>query len=353
MSNISNTVPSGLDPSQPLAQYWDKPVSELVRLPDTPISDAEQERHTLYCLLLMALVENFWNGNKRGQDGEYPWRESQRREDKIYQGGRYLGHNIACLAVDGNGEVIDFDFNHNDLFSSSVEHAESRLVRRIFSLTQIYDNWRVLKPGDPSRSADYLTILSNITIYTSLESCAQCSGIMALGKVKAVVYLQQDPGQFSIGNILRNLTTDALRAPLPISADQINLAYSLKRSAEQPAVDQGSDKQRSVAQHYQALNKGYQAFAAGVSKDKPFYRLNESDPKPDASRSITSFLCTDEALSIFQKGKEEFDKLELQHPEYKPNGGKDVLSNAHTQIHTQRFYAYASTLGQRGTPHKL
>src|SRR3981189_2447238 len=43
---------------------------------------------------------------------------------------RYLGHNIACIAVDGNGEIIDFDFNHNDLFRSSAEHAESRMVRR-------------------------------------------------------------------------------------------------------------------------------------------------------------------------------------------------------------------------------
>ena len=40
---------------------------------------------------------------------------------------RYLGHNIACIAVDGNGEIIDFDFNHNDFFRSSAEHAESRI----------------------------------------------------------------------------------------------------------------------------------------------------------------------------------------------------------------------------------
>src|SRR5262249_60859373 len=35
---------------------------------------------------------------------------------------RYVGHNIACIAVDGNGEIIDFDFNHNHFFRSSAEH---------------------------------------------------------------------------------------------------------------------------------------------------------------------------------------------------------------------------------------
>ncbi len=52
------------------------------------------------------------------------------------QGDRYLGHNIACIAVDENGSILDFDFNHNELFNSSAEHAEARLVRRLFSLNQ-------------------------------------------------------------------------------------------------------------------------------------------------------------------------------------------------------------------------
>ncbi|HYY42101.1 MAG TPA: hypothetical protein VE775_05165, partial [Pyrinomonadaceae bacterium] len=129
--------PPVLDPNEPLAQYWNKPVSQLVALADTPIAPEEQERHRIYCLLLMSLIVNFYNGNKHGQEGTYPGRAQQRRPNGLYQGGQYLGHNIACLAVDGDGFIIDFDFNHNELFSSSVEHAESRLVRRIFSLTQL------------------------------------------------------------------------------------------------------------------------------------------------------------------------------------------------------------------------
>src|SRR2546430_1137456 len=109
-----------------LSDLWEKQVRELVLLPKPNLSPAQKERHTLYSVLLMAIVAHYWNGNKRGNLGEYPWRENQRRSDGPgYIGGDYLGHNIACFAVDGKGEIIDFDFNHNDILNSSVEHAES------------------------------------------------------------------------------------------------------------------------------------------------------------------------------------------------------------------------------------
>src|SRR5262249_43677080 len=100
-------------------------------------------------LALMSLLRQNWNGNKKGAIGNYPARPNQiwRELDKdifLYRprpAGEldvgeprkvdYLGHNIACLAVDGDGDIIDFDFNHNEVFSSSVEHAESRLIRRL------------------------------------------------------------------------------------------------------------------------------------------------------------------------------------------------------------------------------
>ena len=328
MSSNPNQPPV-MDPSEPLAQYWDKPVSELVALPDAPISPEDQERHTIYSLLLMSLIASFWNGNKHGQDGVYPWRPKQLRPDGIYNGGQYLGHNIACLAVDGEGEVIDFDFNHNNIFSSSVEHAESRLVRRVFSLAQIYDNWEVKKAKDLPASSSYMSILSNVTIYTSLESCAQCSGIMALGAVKAVVYMQHDPGQFLIGNILRNLTTASLRAPLPISADKIGFPY------------------------YDQLNNGYKNFYDNVGTT-PFY--TKGTQKPDTAQSITSFLCTDEALSIFQAAAAQLSQMQLKYPDYTPldstTNQPRGLNNQSALEHSQQFFIYASHLGLRGTPHK-
>jgi tRNA(Arg) A34 adenosine deaminase TadA len=325
----SDSDPPVLDPNAPLAKYWGKTVRELATAESITITDQQAERHYLYSLLVAALVFTFWNGNKHGQNGDYPWRKNQRLSTGIYDGGQYLGHNIACLAVDGNGEVIDFDFNHNDIFSSSVEHAESRLVRRVFSLAQIYDDWHVRRPSSIPKAQDYLNILSNVTIYTSLESCAQCSGIMALGSVKSVVYLQRDPGQFAIGNILRNLTTPALRAPLSISADKFNFPY------------------------YQKLNSEFGKFYVDVL-NLPFYVDGTNE---DRSQSITSFLCTDKAKAVFGSAVEEFDRCVVRYPNFKPteDGCSDLRIRTNQEVldHVKAFFEYASLYGRRGTAHKL
>jgi hypothetical protein len=163
--------PPGFDTQPPLIENWNRQLGDLVDVSfnigrDAPelSHPAVRERHKIYCYLLMKLVVRFWNGNKRGPLGTYPLRQGQidrpqlperpqryRGEMIANPGGlrvnwdRYLGHNIACIAVDGNGEIIDFDFNHNDFFRSSAEHAESRMVRRLFSLTDIFDGWKTGK----------------------------------------------------------------------------------------------------------------------------------------------------------------------------------------------------------------
>jgi tRNA(Arg) A34 adenosine deaminase TadA len=331
--------PPVIDPSAPLAYYWRRPVWQLCTVDELrPMSPESQERHTIFALACMALVARFWNGNKRGQFGEYPQREKQTLpEHKIYDGGRYLGHNITCLAVDGDGEIIDFDFNHNEIFSSSVEHAESRLVRRVFSLAQIWGDRALRSANDPPRPASYGTILSKVTIFTSLESCAQCAGIMALAKVREVVYLQSDPGMYVIGNILRNLTTKDLRAPLPVPASLFGFPY------------------------FKALNDAYLAFYKTVT-DQSFWK--SPDGFVDRSPSITSFLCTDAARAIYDEGARAFAAMTLKYPDHKPASRKEpaatmkenlenMLSNAEALRSAQRFVAYANTVGERGTPHKL
>ena len=112
-------------------------------------------------------------------------------------------------------DILDFDFNHNEIFDSSVEHAESRLIRRLFSLTQVnrtYNNTQCVPCGSTeeasekyNKSVSYENLLSEYTLYTTLESCTQCTGIMNLGNLKEVVYLQTDPGMGSIGNIVFNM----------------------------------------------------------------------------------------------------------------------------------------------------
>jgi len=316
----------------PLGRIWKNTVASLVAVDNVRLEPGEIERHQIYSYVVQALLAHYWNGNKRGREGEYPWRTGQQTNGQ-YQGGDYLGHNIACIAVDENGEIIDFDFNHNDVFQSSVEHAESRLVRRIFSLTQLFDGWATKDPNAPAASANYATQLSGVTLYTSLESCAQCSGIMALGSVRRVVFLQRDPGQGSIGNILRNLMpqSGSFAAPLPIPGNLLGLTC------------------------FDALANGYEKFSAEIA-GKPFHI--SPGGKKDTSASITSYLCTDDALSIFRAGAQALETFTVTAPDYAPKdrGGQILaraLKNSTVLDHARRFLVYAKTQGRRGTPHQL
>ncbi len=347
---------------RPLDSYLNKPVSELVAPTLVSIPPGHQERHRAYLLLLMALVHYYRNGNKRGRVGTYPlnenktpenWAEDPEPKSGMHLGGDYLGHNIAAIAVDGDGRIIDFDFNHNTLLNSSVEHAESRLVRRVFSLVQIHHTWNVApETKSDGWSKDDYTTFENVTVYTSLEPCSQCAGIMALGRVRQVVYLQTDPGMYFIGNILRRLTEGTkLEAPLPISADRVGLGY------------------------FEELDTAFAEFK-GKLEDTPFFipkkkkdkadrsgSIKKKEDKADRSGSITSFLCTKMAQAIYGRGAVEFESLvagrrPLKYPACLPvdRTGKelpDALTNEGVIQEIKGFYRYATEGGKRATPHQL
>jgi tRNA(Arg) A34 adenosine deaminase TadA len=248
---------------------------------------------------------------------------------------RYVGHNIACVAVDGNGEIIDFDFNHNDFFRSSTEHAESRMVRRLFSLTDIFDSWKTgERIGDRSRAFS----LQNVTLYTSLESCAQCSGVMSLGGVKQVVYLQNDFTAYMIGNIMFNLANPVSGlpgAPKPIAASAVGL------------------------QQFQALNDANLAFVKDIQDAKArndstrAFFISPDKTFVDFEPSITSFLCTDVARDIFEAGGKQLDAMTLEFPNEKHPDERDVLTNQECLQEARSFFKYADLEGYRGSPHKL
>ena len=347
-----------------LRVYWAKSVGQLTDVnariteaaPDL-LTDVGKERHRIYCFLLMKLIHRFWNGNKRGPVGKYPLRAKQKLEHGRYRGDmfaspmldplrvswdRYLGHNIACIAVDGHGHIIDFEFNHNDFFRSSAEHAEARMVRRLFGLANIPDYWQT---GDPLPKKSRAFSLKDVTLYTSLESCAQCSGVMSLGRVKQVVYLQNDPGAYMVGNIMFNLAGQesgdkSSLAAIPIPASVVGVTY----------------------QH--ELNKRYNNFMVDIAKAEkagdqsraffvpPGYRKG-SPLSVDYGNSITSFLCTDSAMEVFEHGAKSFDGLELRWGNRRYRKDKDTLTNEQVLKQAVKFYEYADVEGFRGSPHKL
>ncbi|NJO02604.1 MAG: hypothetical protein HC880_13795 [Bacteroidia bacterium] len=210
------------------------------------------------------------------------------------------------------------------------------MVRRAFSLSQISDSWNindeeVLKYIEELRQdRSYSHMLSNVTVYTSLESCSQCSGIMALARIRDVVYLQDDVGMNRIGNIIHNLTKNtALRAPRPISAAEFNFPY------------------------YERLNQAFERFRQRINQGETFYI--SSGGQAQRSASITTFLCSDDAYEVYQEANQAFVNLksnQLLHPDYKPPKEKKALTNAKVLAHAHNFLKYAVKDGQRGTPHR-
>src|SRR5262245_57657503 len=263
---------------------------------------------------------------------------------------RYLGHNIACIAVDGNGEIIEFDFNHNDFFRSSAEHAESRMVRRLFSLTDIRDSWRTGTPID-NRSRPFS--LNEVTLYTSLESCAQCSGLMSLAGVKQIVYLQNDFTAYKIGNIMYNLANRTAQdrfpgAPVPIPASVIDLEYF--DQLNKANLDFGLKMRDARKKH----DQGDETAKREARREAFFVPLDGGHP--DFGDAITSFLCCDAAHDIFKAGGEKLDSLALKFPERRfPDGPNqaDILTNVQCLNEAREFYKYADIEGYRGSPHKL
>ena len=364
-AQTSPALPAGFqNEGQPFAENWHRELSEITRVNLDAEFDAEEvrERHRIYCYLLMKLIYRFWNGNKRGPFGTYPQRARQiefvpAAGKNVYRGDmiaspegsrinwdRYIGSNIACLAVDGNGAIIDFDFNHNDFFRSTVEHAESRLVRRLFSLTPIYDSWKTArKIGDRSKAFS----LSDVTLYTSLESCAQCSGIMSLAGVKQIVYLQTDFTAYMIGNIMYNL------------ANQVETTAADGTKKTLPGAPMPIPASKVGVEEFDLLNEKNIAFCSMLRNPEnldppPAFFISEDGRFRDSAPSITSFLCTDDARDIFEQGMKKFDNFPLQYPDFRfPDNSGDVLTNQKCLDEAVAFYKYADVDGYRGSPHKL
>ena len=343
----------------------DRRLSELMTVPVPPTTPEEQERHRIYCYLLLYLLNEHWNPYKYGCEGEYPWAEGTNARRSSY-----LGHNIAAIAVSPTGRIVDFDFNHNELFNNSAEHAEARLLRRLFALGKQFaerldgeyrdedsnkkqsvsvlhsDNGRYPSHWwyDPEYTmfrTHYGRTLSRITIYTSLESCAQCSGMMALGAVEKVVYLQADPGQNHIGAILFNLNggKTAFKSPLPVPASEYGVA------------------------EYEALSVAYSKYLVQIqsSSMKPFYTMG--DKKIPPSSSLTTFLCTSAAKNILQSAAYKFSR-EKQYPKGLPfpsgprleyrdwQPSPTALKNWEVWREAELFAQGTFRYGRRGTPHR-
>ena len=202
-----------------------------------PLSqEAQDERDEIYTLTAYAVVFNDWQ----------------------VAGPDKRGHNIGSILVDPQGKIVHWARNCNAVLSNGTQHGEVRLM--VGYLNQV---------GGYS--------LKDHTVYTTLEPCAQCSGMMVLTNIKRTVYGQTDPG---FGKAMERLSLDS--------------------KAWNP--------------------KGYAPYPRAVISEKSKSRFCErlDVAYAQAGGSITRFLLTETSRGIYADAREALDHYQVRYPENQP-----------------------------------
>ena len=85
------------------------------------------------------------------------------------------GHNIGSILVDKNSVPVFWARNAVTVLDDSSQHGEVRTIQSFLNCPGI------------GRYVD------GYSVYTTLEPCAMCTGMMAMTKVQNVIYVQEDP----------------------------------------------------------------------------------------------------------------------------------------------------------------
>ncbi|GEM_PF-612564 len=185
------------------------------------------------------------------------------------------GHNIGSILVDDKGQIVWWARNCNAILNNGTQHGEIRLIVGYLNHT-------------PNRST-----LDGYTIYTSLEPCAQCSGMMALTKTARTVYGQTDP---AYGKAIERLALD--------SKKWNKAGYTPYPRADKLISD------RSKTEFCTQLEEAYEK----------------------AHMPITAFLLTDEAKNIYQAAASKLQNYKIKYLE-----NKKVLDSAKEFLKTRVY----------------
>lgn len=193
---------------------------------DTP---QQLERDKMLLLATQVMVYKDWQNSPKGR-----------------------GHNIGSILADKNSYPVFWARNAITALDDASQHGEVRLIQPF------------LRCNSVGKFAD------GYTVYTTLEPCAMCAGMMSLTKVRRVVYLQADP---EYGNVRNALI--AIKYP------------RIFAESTPPDLKQKKDLERGYAT-YKARNK---------------------------KGTITEYLLTDEAREIFASAQADLNSYRVKYPE--------------------------------------
>ena len=264
--------------------------SPVFQLEPPTLSPEQKEKHEIFMLLTLALVSDHWCVRTSSSKDTQAYRDAfpdQKFSD-------YVGHNIGALLVNADDEIVTYSFNCNYLFNDSTEHAETRLVRKALRIA----NRHKYRSGHGLYG--YSSVLRDHAVYTSLESCSQCSGIMDLANVGTVIYAQNDPGQYHIGNALFNLHGGGdYGAPRPVPADFMDVFGRLAAAYDEMDEEDGPDKRPGMTTFLRSI-PAYRVFREAASQLEAYQASPENAQILERARSFRAgFSSTEERDAVF------------------------------------------------------
>lgn len=189
----------------------------------------QNELDYFYTLMAYAVVNKDWQNNAK--------KDSSR------------GYNIGSVLVNGDNYVVNWARNSVNITMNETQHGEVRLIQSYLDKTHSFS-------------------LKGFSIYTTLEPCAMCSGMMKLTELKRTVYGQTDP---AYGKALERLQLE--------SASCCNGGYT---PYPRPVISDKSPDPVSIE-----IDSAYAQYKGG---------------------HITNFLATSDAEILFQKATDMFLK---------------------------------------------
>lgn len=245
--------------------------------------DVRQERHHIFLMLTAALVHRHWRINKSSPEV----RAQYQSQFPTKHFSEYFGHNIGAIAVDGRGEVVSFEMNKSHFHNSSLEHAEYRALKSSIEK----ENARRYASG--RSNSGYAAMMQAYTVYSTLEPCSQCAGALDLANVETIVYLQKDPAQKGICNILRRLhgASSGRGAPLPLYAEQMARSSGVLGEYENWLEGQETVNGRT----------GATAFLGSISAYNAFGRIAETFLSYEVQHGIN--------IPTYNAARKKFDEL--------------------------------------------
>ncbi len=193
----------------------------------------------IYSLLAYSIVFKYWEGDDRN--------------------GR--GYNVGCVLVDPNNQVVDWGLNHVNEAENCTQHGELRVMTSYLNNDGIYS-------------------LKDYSIYSTLEPCAMCGGMMVMTSIKRTINGQRD-----------YYFTAAIE----------RLAFNSEAIGGYPPYPRIVVSQDTPSMYGQLLDNAYRDYIE---------QGNEA--------IITKFLATQKAREIFEKAFESFKHFKVNNPVNKP-----------------------------------